>query len=173
MLATNLPDIVFVPGFWEGASVYDKCSELLRKVGYTVYVASLLSTGTSFTETPKSPSLADDVARIRSLIEQLVNLEHELILVCHSAGGFLGSHAIEGLSASARKRNGLNGGVLRLAFLAGAVFPEGTFHEDLWFFDIEVRFSRQKQYMRNKHLLTKFRVISYSANRQGSFYSTT
>lgn len=132
------PDIVFVPGFWEGSSAFDHCARLLREADYTVHTASLLSTGVPFTEHPKSPSLHDDVNHIRSLLENLIRLDRELVLVLHSAGGFLGSHAIEGLSATIRAKNAQKGGVVHLAFVAGGVCPEGTVHQDLPFFEVEV-----------------------------------
>ena len=138
-----------MPGFWEGSSVFGRCKKLLRRAGYVVHVASLLSTGIPFTESPKSPTLQDDVKHIRSVIQQLVELDRELVLVCHSAGGFLGSHSIEELSASQRKREGLKGGVVHLAFVAAAVFPEGTFHRDLPFFRIEVSCPFLAQYIQD------------------------
>ena len=138
------PDIVCVPGFWEGPACFDRCAEQLRKAGYTVHAASLLSTSVPFSEDPKSPNMHHDVQQIRSLIDQLVNLDRSLILLLHSAGGFLGSGAIKGLTATARKDRGKKGGVIHLAYVAGGVFFEGTLHPDLPCFKREVSLHIQR-----------------------------
>ena len=62
----------------------------------------------------------------------------EVLLVLHSAGAFLGSMAIEGLSVGERKERGEKGGVAKIVFLAGAVWAEGFRHGPLPFFDYKV-----------------------------------
>lgn len=90
------PVVVFVPGFWEGISAFDSVSIELKTVhGYSTAAVPLASTGTA---SPGNPTLKDDVRGIRSAIEPLVQDGKELLLVLHSAGGFLGAQAIKGLS---------------------------------------------------------------------------
>ena len=82
----------------------------------------------------------DDIAAIRSSIEKtVVTHETDVVMVLHSAGGFLGSNALQGLSAKARREQGLKGGVLGIVFLTAAVFPEGFRHGDLPFAEVKVR----------------------------------
>ena len=102
-----VPTIVFVPGFWEGPAVFEKTTSLIQSQGYVTEIASLVSTGTT---SPGNPSMDDDVANIRSTIVKIVEAEQEVLLVLHSAGGFLGSAAINGLTTKARKEQGLKGG---------------------------------------------------------------
>ena len=132
------PDIVFVPGLWEGPQVFDACAKDLRLEGYEVHLVSLLSTGSRSREESQSLNLYDDVAHVRFVLEKLIHREREIVLVLHSAGGFIGSHAIEGLSATARQKQGLKGGVVRLAFLAAVLLPEGDTPPMMQFFSILV-----------------------------------
>ena len=83
--------------------------------------------------------MLDDIAAIRATVTTLVENGQVVLLVLHSAGGFLGSNAIEGLSVGARQEAKLQGGVGKIVFLTGAVFPEGFRHAPLPFFTYEVR----------------------------------
>ena len=79
----------------------------------------------------------DDIAAIRSAVTKLVEKGENVVLVPHSAGGFLASNATEGLGLQARREKTL-GGVIKIAFLTGAVFPEGFKHGPLPFFKYDV-----------------------------------
>ena len=127
--------IAFVPGFWEGTKPYDNVMTLLSPKFQTM-TCPLISTGTT---SPGNPSMGDDIAVIRSSIEALLVQEKNVVMVLHSGGGFLGSNAIEGLSAQARGEQGLKGGVVGIVFVTGAIYPEGFEHGDLPFMEIEVR----------------------------------
>ena len=128
--------ILFVPGYWEGPKPFEKVSSILRADGYETVTANLLSTGTT---SPGNPNMHDDINAIRKVTQKLVEDENkDVIMVLHSAGGFLGANATEGLDAPARKAKGLPGGVSKMIFLAGAVFPVGFKHQSLPFFKIEV-----------------------------------
>ncbi|KAL8656812.1 MAG: hypothetical protein Q9226_002550 [Calogaya cf. arnoldii] len=82
--------------------------------------------------------MKDYVALIRSVIASLVEQEEkEVLLVLHSAGGFLPSLTIEGLNLKERKVKGQKGGVKKIVFLAGAVWEEGFQHGPLPFFDYQ------------------------------------
>ncbi|MCJ1353416.1 MAG: hypothetical protein MMC33_003402 [Icmadophila ericetorum] len=107
---------------------------MLQSQGYATESVSLPSTGTI---SPGNPKMNDDIAAIRSIVEKLVEQEEEVLMVMHSAGGFLGSSAIDGLGIKARKDKGLSGGVYGLVFLSGAVFPEGFTHGPLPFMIVD------------------------------------
>ena len=153
------PILAFVPGFWEGTEPFDHVRSLLSEEFHTV-ICPLLSTGTT---SPGNPTMADDIAAIRSSIESLITQEKEVVMVLHSAGGFLGSEAIEKLSAKARNSNGLKGGVVGIVFLTGAVFPEGFEHGDIPFGEIKVRISWYWNSRSTPRLAELIRMEHYSA----------
>ena len=130
------PTILLVPGFWEGPEAFEALSSQLSSSGYTVGIAQLLSTGTV---SPGNPSMSDDIAGVRKQIEVIVEKNEDVVLVLHSAGGFIGSNAMEGLSAKTRKEKGQQGGVKGIVFISGAVFPEGFTHGPLPFAAAKVR----------------------------------
>ncbi|KAI4117273.1 MAG: hypothetical protein LQ338_007580 [Usnochroma carphineum] len=131
----SLPHILLIPGFWEGPSVFDPVLSSLHAHGYSAQTVPLPSTGRA---SPGNPSMKDDVAAIRSVIAPLVEEQgKQVVLVLHSAGGFLGSMAIEGLSCTERGARGEQGGVQKIVFLSGAIWPEGFQHGPLPFFDYQ------------------------------------
>lgn len=87
---------------------------------------------------PGNPGMKDDIAAIRSTISDMVDAGEDIVLVLHSAGGFLGSEAANGLDVKTRQEAGLKGGVSKIVFLAGAVWPEGFKHGPLPFFTYDV-----------------------------------
>ncbi|KAJ5692705.1 hypothetical protein N7462_002128 [Penicillium macrosclerotiorum] len=127
------PKILFVPGLWEGPTVFGPISTQLAIQGFSAEIAELPSTGTV---SPGNPSYKDDVQAVRSHIQRLIQND-DLLLVLHSAGGFIGSEAMEGLSKKDRESQGHKHGVVGILFIAGAVFPEGFQHQPLPFARIE------------------------------------
>ncbi|KAI9840917.1 MAG: hypothetical protein M1838_003853, partial [Thelocarpon superellum] len=103
------PTIVIVPGFWEGPEVFDEVTSTLQAVyGYKTHGPT----------SPGNPTQEDDVVAIRQKLEPLVEAGEEVLLVAHSAGGFLASNAIEGLSLKERAGQGKSGGVVKRTRLA-------------------------------------------------------
>lgn len=137
------PTILFVPGFWEGPTVYNTVASLLNTEGFKTETAILPSTGTT---SPGNPGMKDDIAAIRRHLSNLVvSRGEDVVLVLHSAGGFLGSEAMSGLSKKKRvsegqTQTGPGGGVVGIVFLSGAVFPEGFEHQPLPFAVVDVSF---------------------------------
>lgn len=131
------PTIVFVPGLWEGPTVFSALATTLESPphNYPTLSVTLPNTGKA---SPGNETLQGDVRGIRRQIGPLVESGKEIVLVMHSAGGFLGSNAIEGLALEGRKREGKQGGVRELVFLAAGIMPEGATHADLPFFEKDV-----------------------------------
>lgn len=75
---------------------------------------------------------------IRKAVEALVDQGTNAVLVGHSAGAFLGSHALQHLTPKAREEAGKPGAVVKLAFVAGAIFPPGHAHGPAPFMDVQV-----------------------------------
>ncbi|KAJ5935040.1 hypothetical protein N7466_004587 [Penicillium verhagenii] len=125
------PTVLFVPGFWEGPTVFEKVTSLLTASGISTEVAKLQSTNTT---SPGNPGMKDDVKGIRAHIEAILARGEDVLLALHSAGGFLGSEAMQGLD---KKTRGDQPGVVSIVFLAAAVFPEGYQHQPLPFAVVE------------------------------------
>lgn len=62
----------------------------------------------------------------------------DVVVVGHSAGGFLGSHAVRDFTPAAREKAGKPGAVVKLAFVAGALFPPGHEHAPAPFMEVQV-----------------------------------
>ncbi|KAI5481025.1 alpha/beta-hydrolase [Pseudohyphozyma bogoriensis] len=125
------PTIIFVPGLWEGPEVFNQVASALNSHSYPTLYAPLDSTGTT---SPGNPSMDDDTAAIRAVIAPVVKAGKNVILVCHSAGGFLGSAAVEGLKVGSVEGGG---GVEKIVLLAAGVAPAGYVHEDRPFMDFQ------------------------------------
>ncbi|KAJ5720795.1 uncharacterized protein N7483_008729 [Penicillium malachiteum] len=125
------PVVLFVPGFWEGPSVFNKVTSLLEADGIATEVAELPSTGKI---SPGNPTMRDDISAVWIRIKTILEGGNNIILVLHSAGGFIGSEAIEGLDKRSRRDKH---GVVGIVFLARAVFPEGYEHQPLPFAVVE------------------------------------
>ncbi|RDW64594.1 hypothetical protein BP6252_10245 [Coleophoma cylindrospora] len=129
------PTIVFVPGLWEGPAVFEGVASVLETHGYPTAYAPLASTGHA---SPGNPNMLDDMRCIRSAIKPLVSAGKEIVMVCHSVGGCLGSAAIKDLDKKSRSQSGAEGGVIQLVFLAAGLAPVGFRHpETMPFFDIK------------------------------------
>ncbi|KAK3356670.1 hypothetical protein B0T25DRAFT_589210 [Lasiosphaeria hispida] len=96
------PTVVIVPGSWQKPIVWDG------------FRAVLLA------------GLADDVAALRHVLEPLIEHQgQDVVLLCHSSGGVVGSNAVEGLDAPTRRADGKTGGAVRVAFLSAFMLPRG------------------------------------------------
>ncbi|KAF2233418.1 alpha/beta-hydrolase [Viridothelium virens] len=126
---SGLPlSILFVPGLWEGPSVYASVAQVLQETdNLRTSSVSLISTGQ---QAPNDLGFKDDVQIIRAYLELLVERGHRVILVLHSAGGFLGRSAAKGFTEKERNASGKTGGVARIIYVAAAlVQAPGTPYE--------------------------------------------
>lgn len=119
------PTIFIVPGLWEGPGTYAPVRQVLESHGLQTFASRLQSTGT---KPPGNPTMRDDIAHIRSDLERVVDEAGPdgVVAVFHSAGGFVGSSALEGLVAPERSAAGKVGGVRKIVFLAAGLAPEGV-----------------------------------------------
>lgn len=122
------------------AFLYSKVKSKLESAGYSVMISPLISTGKAADDNSKI-SMYDDVAATRQVLEGLINQGKLLVLVGHSGGGLVAAHATQGLYVEERKAAGKTGGVVKLAFVTGAIFPVGHEHQDVPFADFQVYLS--------------------------------
>ncbi|KAI6712533.1 hypothetical protein JHW43_004943 [Diplocarpon mali] len=123
-MASSKPAIVIAPGAWQKPAGFSSFASQLQHAGYATEVVSYPSVGG--TETPL-PGLAEDVAATRAVLTKLLEGggEVEILLLCHSYGGVVGSCAVEGFSVVERERRGEKGGVRLVVYMTAFMIPKG------------------------------------------------
>lgn len=118
------PIVFIVPGLWEGYLAFQPLRIALENVGLSVRLASLASTGTTAAD---GLTVKDDTAAIARDLAATVEMAGPdgVIVFLHSAGGFLCSAAMRGLTANSMSAAGKNGGVRYIIFMSCAFGPEG------------------------------------------------
>ena len=116
------PSFLIVPGAWHQPKAYEKLVTSLRNAGYSTDVASLPSCNT---QDPEKATCSADAEAVRKEILRSIDAGgKDLVVVCHSYGGIPGGGAAYGLSKAARARDGKEGGVMGLIYVAGFVVHE-------------------------------------------------
>ncbi|KAI4090130.1 MAG: hypothetical protein LQ344_004914 [Seirophora lacunosa] len=123
---TPRPSIILVPGGWQGPETFSLLIPFLEAAGYSVFAVALPSIGS----VPATPSFAPDVAAVRGAVRSTLATGKDVLLVMHSWGAVVGCEALKGLQTTTmaeEQSSGLHkeGKVVKLAFIAGLVFPEG------------------------------------------------
>lgn len=97
---------IIVGGAFQTQAYYEPFLDLLRKAGFRAHAVAKPSIGNP----PRVDSLDADIEAVRSLVESEVTAGNDVIMVLVSAGGVLGSAAIDGLE----KQPGKPGGVVKI-----------------------------------------------------------
>ncbi|KAF4944818.1 hypothetical protein FGADI_12413 [Fusarium gaditjirri] len=89
---------------------------------------------------PGSPTIDNDIANVAKDLGPVVEESGDegVVTVMYSAGGFIGSGALEGLSSKARKDAGMTGGAKKIAFITAGIAPEGYEQGPTEFFDYDL-----------------------------------
>ena len=136
------PHIFIVPGLYEGAAPFDSLVKFLRQDGYTsIHIAKIASLDTTSDREGGMITMSDDTASIRSELVSFVENagDNNVVVLVHSAGGFLGTGAMEGLSADDHGASGRKGGISQLICFTAALLPVGFEHHPLPFMKFNVR----------------------------------
>ena len=115
------PQIILVPGAWHAPFCMASLSSKLESLGYTVHARQLPGVGS--TNPPKD--LSEDVAALRSLVDEAIGTDNDVVVICHSWGGIVTGSALVGYSQQAREKEGKKGGVIRAGYMAAFMAPEG------------------------------------------------
>ncbi|KAH6613162.1 Alpha/beta hydrolase fold-1 [Boeremia exigua] len=127
-METLRPTIVFAPGAWHSSECFYPVVERLHARGWSTESVSYPSYGAE----PPNKTLIDDVASVRTTLEQLINQGREIVLVAHSYGGLVAANATEGLAKEHQAKVGRKGGVIMLVYLAAFVVPKGKGMADMF-----------------------------------------
>lgn len=135
------PALFIVPGIYEGLQPFNPLKEFLASRGHDhVFITRLPSTGTFSSSDGSCIDMNDDTASIATDLAEFVHEcgDREIVMLCHSAGGFLGSSAVKGLTRRERRDGGEKGGVVGMVFLTAGLLPEGVKHKTLPFMKYSV-----------------------------------
>ena len=116
-----LPAIVIVPAACQTPAHYQPLATALQNANFTTAVIPLPSVGAS----PGLTSFDEDVAAVRNVISSFVDDGAEVVVLLHSYGGLPGSAALRGLGVDERAKDGKEGGVKRLVYVASWALREG------------------------------------------------
>ena len=116
------PTFVFVTGNFLPPAYYAAVARLLEFHLFPTKLVTLVSTGSKEPLTSNEP----DIAAIKKVVEDLVNIGKEVIIVAHSYAGVPTCEAVKGLAKQERLSQGKpGGGVVKLVFVAAWILQEG------------------------------------------------
>ncbi|OJJ79846.1 alpha/beta hydrolase [Aspergillus glaucus CBS 516.65] len=111
------PTLIFAPGAWYPPTAFDP---LIAKLpDYTCHTIAFPAIQQATTVT----DLRLDISAVRTLVEREADAGRDVVIVLHSWAGLPVNSALDGLSKDAREKEGKEGGVVRLVFIA-AFIPE-------------------------------------------------
>lgn len=111
------PTLIFAPGAWYPPTAFDP---LIAKLpDYTCHTIAFPAIQQATTVT----DLQLDISAVRTLVEREADAGRDVVIVLHSWAGLPVNSALDGLSKDAREKEGKEGGVVRLVFIA-AFIPE-------------------------------------------------
>ncbi|KAL8933893.1 MAG: hypothetical protein Q9216_006168 [Gyalolechia sp. 2 TL-2023] len=131
--STSRPTIVLVHGGWQGPETFSLIVPGLERAGYSVFAVTLPSASV----VPAVPDFSSDVAVVRNAVTSTLAIGKDVVLVMHSFGAVVGCEAMKGVkvdeaSLAMATEGALRiGRVVRLAFIAGLLFPEGKAIRDI------------------------------------------
>ncbi|KAJ7325854.1 Alpha/beta hydrolase fold-1 [Mycena albidolilacea] len=139
------PAIILIPASFSPLSLYTAVTTDLESHGYTVHGVELQTVGRRAT----LPSMYDDAAVVAAVASELAEARKDIVLVAHSYGGLVACEAAKGLAKRVREREGKEGGIARIVFVAAVVPGEGESLMDLkddGYFVIDVARYAEKSY---------------------------
>ncbi|KAH7042247.1 Alpha/beta hydrolase fold-1 [Macrophomina phaseolina] len=111
------PTVVLVPGAWHDEYAYHKLVPDLERRGY----ATLAVRNPSLGQSTREGLIEEDAAHLRTVVDRLLADGKEVIVVAHSYAGSVLSSAL----ADYAWKEGENGHVLGLVYIAAFLLPEG------------------------------------------------
>ncbi|KAJ2904776.1 hypothetical protein MKZ38_007132 [Zalerion maritima] len=120
-MSSPKPTIVFAPGAWHTPDCFDIVREQLHSQGWETEAVTYPSVGAE----PPTQGLQGDADAVREVVAKLADEGKKVVLAVHSYGGLVGAEASKGLGFQQRKREGKDGGITMLVYLAAFVTPVG------------------------------------------------
>ncbi|TGZ81611.1 hypothetical protein EX30DRAFT_330744 [Ascodesmis nigricans] len=120
----NTPIIFFVPGAWHHYDFFAKTRLGLLYPSDTINHPSIGAY-------PPIKDMNDDIAALRAALLTHINAGKQVVLLCHSYGGIVGSSAVRQLSYKHRKALGLKGGIISIMYVSAFIVPSGSSVRDM------------------------------------------
>ena len=114
------PVLIFTPGAWHTPEFFSEVFSKLEPLGYKCIGYPLLAAG----HEPPVKDLQPDTDAVHKLVEKESDAGYDVVMVAHSWSGIIVSGALDGLSKVEREEAGLQGGVVRIAYISAFVAPE-------------------------------------------------
>ncbi|KAJ5726678.1 uncharacterized protein N7483_008035 [Penicillium malachiteum] len=122
-MPTPKPEIILIGGGWHYPESYATFrTSLESQLGLTVHVPQHPTMNGA---RPPNADLYTDCDAIRQFVTELSDAGRYLVILMHSYGGQVGTNALVGLGAEARKQQGLSGGVIKLIYFGAHALAEG------------------------------------------------
>jgi len=116
------PAILIVPGGFTLPELYTGVITHVASKGYSIEALHLPSVGY---KTNVPGTMQDDAAFIASEISKHADEGKDVVIVAHSYGGLPATESTKGLSKIDRERQGISGGLVRLAYISCLILPVG------------------------------------------------
>lgn len=118
------PTVVIAHGAWHPVDVFTPFAEQLVERGHKVEVVALPSIDH---DSVPVPGLREDCEAVAETLNRRADEGEEIILLCHSYGGVVGSCAVEGQDVAYRKHKlGKKGGVVLVIYMAAFMLKKGV-----------------------------------------------
>lgn len=123
------PSILIVPGSFAPAEIYDPVVEAVTARGHETQAVQLPSVGLKPEPTPtrEPPTMYEDAAHIAALAAALADEGKDVVIIGHSYGGVPATESVRGLAKVDRRREGKEGGLVRLAYFTALVPEVGVY----------------------------------------------
>lgn len=113
------PVFLLAHGAWHPSWLYDPLKDALAKLGYTLAVPALPTTGPG----AKDVTWEADVEAILQTAEPLFSEGKQVVLIGHSYGGIPACIATRENGVAERRARGLQGGFIHIGFLCAFAMP--------------------------------------------------
>lgn len=108
------PVILIVHGAWHTPSHFSLLITHLQSQGYEALCPFL---PTCNNVVLPNPTMYDDIAVIRKIVEKMANQGKEIVVLLHSYGGVVGTDALAGLG----KKDAAAGGIIRIIYMCAFI----------------------------------------------------
>lgn len=114
-IAMSKPTLIFAPGAWYPPTAFDHLiAKLPDYICHTIAFPAIQHAATV-------RDLQPDINAVRTLVEHETDAGRDVVIVLHSWAGLPVNSALDGLSKEARVKEGKEGGVVKLVFIAAFI----------------------------------------------------